>query len=139
MGGKITQEPAGKPRHGYLLTWLGGLVGTIVGGLTGWFGSVVYVEAFPRPGLQDIGVPLVYTPLAALVGAAFGVWGSLRVVGYTRPVFSAILFVLLLVVLVPAFALLGWTVLSTEMGAAFAVTLATLLAALAVRSRWFVQ
>jgi len=132
-------DPAGQQRHGYLLTWLGGLVGTIVGGLTGWYGSVSYVEAFPRPGLEDIGVPLFFVPLAALVGAGFGVWGTLRVVGYPRPALSAILFALLLVVLVPAIAIPGLTLLPTEAGAALAVTLATFLAAMAVRSRWFVR
>jgi hypothetical protein len=109
------------------------LGGGIVGGLAGWHGSVAYVEAFPRPGFEDIGVVLGVTPLAVLVGAGLGVWGTLRLFGYARPVLTAVLFSLLIVVLVPAIAATGSVVLPVNIGipsgTAFTVVLSTLVSA----------
>ena len=133
-----SQHSSGRWPTGYLPTWLGGLVGGIVGGLIGRQALSAYVDAFPRPGFDDLGVLLVGTPLAALVGAGLGVWGILRLLGYRRPAISAILFSLLLILFAPIIAGVGSVVLPVNIGidAGYAVTgiLSTLIAALTARS-----
>ena len=133
-----SQDSSGRWPTGYLPTWFGGLVGGILGGLIGRQVLSAYVDAFPRPGFDDLGVLLVGTPLAALFGAGLGVWGILRLLGYRQPAISAILFCMLLVFFAPIIAGVGSVVLPVNIGiyAGYAVTaiLSTLVAALIARS-----
>jgi hypothetical protein len=115
------------------------LTGGIVGALAGSYGSTAYVEEFPRPGyLEDLVVVGGVTFLAALIGTGLGVWGILRLMGYRRPVISAILFSMLVAFFAPIVAGVGSVVLPVNIGidAGYAVTaiFCTLIAALIARS-----
>lgn len=77
---------------GWMATALGGTIGAIVCGTAGMLVAIAYVDSGDYEGLEGLGVLVIGTILAGLVGAALGAAGALKLRGHSRPVASGIVF-----------------------------------------------
>ena len=91
-------------------------MGGVTAGFLAWPVLVAYVEAFPLPGLQSIGLIYIVMPTAILIGAGGGAAIALRLREYQSPVSSGFVFALALAALVPAIAGAGAVLLPIDIG-----------------------
>ena len=111
---------------GWLAAALGGFVGTFVGGCLGYMSGIFYADTYQSDGLDGLFTMFLLALLGGVVGAAIGVFLSLKVKSYERPGVSAFVFTVVAVLILVGFGFLAQMRLAQELDALVALGACTI-------------